>query len=105
MASSSSSSLTLRLLIDSKREKVLFAEASKDVVDFLLSLLCLPMATIIRIVSNVGSLANLYQSVEDLDETYMQPAFQVVNLLKASLQYCNWLVITYWGKTLIFSND
>ncbi|KAK7357969.1 hypothetical protein VNO80_17267 [Phaseolus coccineus] len=86
-SSSSSSKLTLKLLIDSKRDKVLFAEASKAVVDFLLSLLCLPIGTVIRILNKdhmVGSLANLYESVENLDEAYMQPNQHKDLLLKPS---------------------
>ncbi|QCE05760.1 hypothetical protein DEO72_LG9g766 [Vigna unguiculata] len=82
---SSSSKLTLKLLIDSKREKVLLAEASKAVVDFLFNLLCLPIATVIRILNKdpmVGSLGNLYESVENLDETYMQPQLHKDLLLK-----------------------
>ncbi|XP_022640568.1 uncharacterized protein LOC106770740 [Vigna radiata var. radiata] len=84
---SSSSKLTLKLLIDAKREKVLFAEASKTVVDFLFNLLCLPIGTVIRILKKnqmVGCLANLYQSVENLDETYMQPTLHKDILLKPS---------------------
>ncbi|QCE06870.1 hypothetical protein DEO72_LG9g1884 [Vigna unguiculata] len=84
---SSSSKLTLKLLIDSKREKVLFAEASKPVVDFLFNLLCLPIGTVIRILSKnkmVGSIANLYESVENLDESYMQPHQHKDLLLKPS---------------------
>ncbi|KAG2401046.1 uncharacterized protein HKW66_Vig0199180 [Vigna angularis] len=84
---SSSSKLTLKLLVDAKREKVLFAEASKAVIDFLFNLLCLPIGTVIRILNKnqmVGSLANLYQSVENLDETYMQPDLHKDLLLKPS---------------------
>ncbi|XP_014512014.1 uncharacterized protein LOC106770734 [Vigna radiata var. radiata] len=84
---SSSFKLTLKLLIDTKREKVLYAETSKSVVDFLFNLLCLPIATVIRIVNKnqiVGSLGNLYQSVENLDETYMQPGQHKNLLLKPS---------------------
>ncbi|ESW14704.1 hypothetical protein PHAVU_007G010400 [Phaseolus vulgaris] len=87
MASSSSSTLTLKLLIDSKRERVLFAEASKAVVDFLFNLLRLPIGTVIRILNKdqmVRSLGNLYQSVENLDQTYMQPNQQKDLLLKPS---------------------
>jgi hypothetical protein len=40
---STTNKLTLKLLIDRKTDKVLFAEASKAVVDFLFSLLCLPI--------------------------------------------------------------
>lgn len=73
---SSSTKLTLKLLIDSKREKVLFAEASKEVIDFLFNLLRLPLSIVIRLLNKngmVGSLGNLYESVENLSDTYMQP--------------------------------
>ncbi|KAK7357968.1 hypothetical protein VNO80_17266 [Phaseolus coccineus] len=86
-SSSSSSKLTLKLLIDTNRDKVLFAEASKAVVDFLFNLLRLPIGTVIRILNKdhmVGSLGNLYQSVENLDEAYMQPNQQKDLLLKPS---------------------
>ncbi|KAK2459081.1 hypothetical protein QL285_006157 [Trifolium repens] len=79
MASSSSSSTTkvsLKLLIDTKNEKVLFAEASKSVIDFLFNLLCLPIGTVVKLLSTndmVGSLGNLYQSVENLNQNYMLP--------------------------------
>ncbi|CAJ1977719.1 unnamed protein product [Sphenostylis stenocarpa] len=74
-SSSSSTKLTLKLLIDTKREKVLFAETSKEVIDFLFNLLCLPLGTVIRLLNKtgmVGCLANLYQSVENMSDTYMQ---------------------------------
>ncbi|XP_020233433.1 uncharacterized protein LOC109813618 [Cajanus cajan] len=73
---SSSTKLSVKLLIDSKRQKVLFAEASKEVTDFLFNLLRLPLSTVIRLLSKdgmVGCLGNLYQSVENLSDTYMQP--------------------------------
>jgi hypothetical protein len=79
MASSSSSSTTkvsLKLLIDTKNEKVLFAEASKSVIDFLFNLLCLPIGTVVKLLTTndmVGSLGNLYQSVENLNQNYMLP--------------------------------
>ncbi|QCE08781.1 hypothetical protein DEO72_LG9g3811 [Vigna unguiculata] len=82
---SSSSKLTLKLIIDSKREKVLFAEASKAVVDFLFYLLCLPVGSATRILNQdqmVGSLVNLYESVKNLDETYMEPKLRKDLMLK-----------------------
>ncbi|MCI57632.1 DUF674 family protein, partial [Trifolium medium] len=39
MASSTTKKVTLKLLIDTKNEKVLFAEANKAVIDFLFNLL------------------------------------------------------------------
>ncbi|CAI8601592.1 unnamed protein product [Vicia faba] len=77
MASSSSSNkVSLKLLIDTKNQKVLFAEASKPVIDFLFNLLCLPIGTVVKLLSAnnmVGSLGNLYESVENLNQNYMQP--------------------------------
>ncbi|MCI83752.1 DUF674 family protein, partial [Trifolium medium] len=59
---SSSTKVSMKLLIDTKNGKVLFAEASKAVVDFLLNLLCLPIGTVVKLLSSngmVGSLGNL----------------------------------------------
>ncbi|XP_011027121.1 PREDICTED: uncharacterized protein LOC105127493 [Populus euphratica] len=70
------SKMSLKLLIDSKHSRVVFAEAGKDFVDFLLSLLALPLGTVIRLLTNstmIGCIANLYNSLEKLDESYMQP--------------------------------
>ncbi|KAI5346322.1 hypothetical protein L3X38_014201 [Prunus dulcis] len=76
MATSNTTSVSLKLLLDTKGRKVLFAEASKDVVDFLFTLLSLPVGTVISLLSKdgmVGSLGKLYESVENLDDTYLQP--------------------------------
>ncbi|CAM0879549.1 unnamed protein product [Alopecurus aequalis] len=70
------SALSMKLLIDTKARRVLFAEASKDVVDFLFSLLALPVGTAVKLLgkeSMVGCIGNLYGSVEKLDGTYVQP--------------------------------
>ncbi|KAG8053422.1 hypothetical protein GUJ93_ZPchr0001g32821 [Zizania palustris] len=69
--------LGMKLLVDTKAHRVLFAEAGKDVVDFLFSLLALPVATAVKLLgtdSMVGSVGNLYMSVEKLDATfYVEP--------------------------------
>lgn len=75
-SSSESAKVTLKLLIDTKAKKVLFAEANKEFVDFLFYILSLPVGTMIRLLkknSMVGSLGNLYESIEFLSNTYMQP--------------------------------
>ncbi|KAI3721295.1 hypothetical protein L2E82_32301 [Cichorium intybus] len=78
MAASSASStvsLSLEALINTKTKKVLFAEANKQFVDFLFHILSLPVGTVIRLLnknSMVGSLGNLYDSIEKLSDTYMQ---------------------------------
>ncbi|KAM2202414.1 hypothetical protein ACFX1R_002128 [Malus domestica] len=78
-------SVCLKLLIDTKGQRVLFAEAGKDFVDFLLTILSLPLGTVIRLLSKdgmVGSLGKLYGSVESLSSTYMQAHFNKESLLK-----------------------
>ncbi|EEF30403.1 conserved hypothetical protein [Ricinus communis] len=68
--------LSLKLLIDKKADRVIFAEAGKDFVDFLFSLLSLPVGTVIKLLTNakmVGCIGNLYESLENLNDAYMQP--------------------------------
>ncbi|XP_022139195.1 uncharacterized protein LOC111010165 [Momordica charantia] len=67
--------VSLKLLIDSKEQRVLFSEADKNVIDFLYNLLTLPLGTVIRLLKKqgmVGCLGNLYESVETLNDTYLQ---------------------------------
>ncbi|XP_050892560.1 uncharacterized protein LOC127098103 [Lathyrus oleraceus] len=77
MATSSSiTKVPLKLYVDPENDKVVFAEASKVVIDFLFDFLCLPISTVVKLVSTngmVGSLGNLYQSVENLNQSFMQP--------------------------------
>jgi len=71
--------VTLRVLVDKERKKVVYAEAEKDFVDVLLSFLTLPLGTIARLVSKKSnieavkfdSISSLYQSVSDLKEEYL----------------------------------
>ncbi|TVU21807.1 hypothetical protein EJB05_31470, partial [Eragrostis curvula] len=42
--------LRMKLLVDTTTQRVVFAEAGKDVVDFLFSLLALPVATAVALV-------------------------------------------------------
>ncbi|ESQ46673.1 hypothetical protein EUTSA_v10000435mg, partial [Eutrema salsugineum] len=67
--------LSLRLLIDKKRNKVVLAETCRDFVDVLFSFHTLPMGTIVRLLDkhhklqpvSVGCFNNLYKSVSDMD--------------------------------------
>ncbi|KAK0593491.1 hypothetical protein LWI29_037600 [Acer saccharum] len=84
------SQVKLKLLIDTQSKKVLFAEAGKDFVDFLFYLLSLPVSTVVRLLKNegeVGCLSDLYNSLENLNDTYIQPIQNKTNLLyhKSSL--------------------
>ncbi|KAH7840892.1 hypothetical protein Vadar_023007 [Vaccinium darrowii] len=74
MATSSSlAKVSLKLMIDTKAKRVLFAEAGKDFVDFLFNLLHLPVGTMVRLLAEqtmVGTLGNLYESIQNLSESY-----------------------------------
>lgn len=66
----SSKALSMKLLVDSKAQRVLYAEeAGEDVVDFLSSLLTLPVATVVKLLSQgstVASVVKLYATVQEL---------------------------------------
>ncbi|GLT50896.1 hypothetical protein SLA2020_243510 [Shorea laevis] len=85
--------LSLKLLVDTKSHKVLFAEAGKEFVDFLFSLLSLPIGSVITILSKqgmVGSLGNLYESVKTLSDTYKQASQVALDaLLKPAVVYAS----------------
>lgn len=62
---------TLRLIIDEEKKKVVLAEACRDFVDVLFSLMTLPMGTIVGLLkkhqkSEIGCFGNIYKSVADM---------------------------------------
>ncbi|ONM29962.1 DUF674 family protein [Zea mays] len=84
MPKTKATALSMKLYIDRKAQRLLFAEASKDVVDFLFAILALPVATAVELVGKeamVGCVGNLYASVEKLDSTYLQAGVANVDLL------------------------
>ncbi|KAE8815180.1 hypothetical protein D1007_07504 [Hordeum vulgare] len=88
VAAATTTALSMKLLIDTKARRVLFAEASKVVVDFLFSLLALPVGTAVKLLGNdamVGCVGSLYGSVERLDGTYVQPGASKDALLHPSV--------------------
>ncbi|XP_029124463.1 uncharacterized protein [Elaeis guineensis] len=65
--------LKLKLLVDQHSNHVLFAEAGKDVVDFLFDHLNLPLGSVARLLSKyriLGSIDMVRDSVESLDCAY-----------------------------------
>lgn len=62
--------MSLTLLVDKEKNRVVCAASSKDFVETLLSFLTIPIGTVIKLSgkqSKIGSLTMLYQSLEDLD--------------------------------------
>ena len=77
--------VSLKLLIDTESQRVLFAEAGKEFIDFLFHILALPVGTFIPLLKNqgtVGSFGNIYESIENLSITYLQPNVDKETLLK-----------------------
>ncbi|KAL5800081.1 hypothetical protein ACOSQ4_032965 [Xanthoceras sorbifolium] len=75
-----SSKTKLRLFVDTKAGKVPCAEADKNFIDFLIYLLSLPIAAAVRILKEKnmhmaggGSLGHLYESLEKLPNSFLQP--------------------------------
>lgn len=85
------SQVKLKLLIDTHGKKVLFAEAGKDFVDFLIYLMSLPVSTIIKLLKEkgeVGCLNDLYNSLVNLNDTYIQSGLDRTTLLNHKSSLC-----------------
>ncbi|KAL7169777.1 hypothetical protein ACSBR2_034751 [Camellia fascicularis] len=80
MASNQTAEVSVRILIDEAKNRVVCAEAGNDFVDILFSFLTLPMGTIVRLIRNqqssqesqIGCMNSLYRSVENLGTSYLQ---------------------------------
>ncbi|KAJ8615868.1 hypothetical protein MRB53_035240 [Persea americana] len=97
--------LSLNLLVDKQRNRVVYAESGKDFIDILFSFLTMPISSIIRLTtrhSKIGSLNTLYESVEDLDLHHMQSEACKTMLLhprSTSEEQCKNLVLDIDDKT------
>nr|GEV67026.1 hypothetical protein [Tanacetum cinerariifolium] len=68
--------MRLKLLVDKKGKRVLFAEATKEFVDFLFHIFSLPLGTLIEYLGSdkmVGCLGKLKDSIEGFQKTYFEP--------------------------------
>uniref|UniRef100_A0A7C9AN52 DUF674 domain-containing protein n=1 Tax=Opuntia streptacantha TaxID=393608 RepID=A0A7C9AN52_OPUST len=78
--------LSLKLLVDKRANKVLFAEADKDFVDFLFHIMLLPIGAIVRFLKmkddKIGCLGDLYKSIEALSSNYIHPNVSKDRVLK-----------------------
>ncbi|XAR68866.1 hypothetical protein NMG60_11000270 [Bertholletia excelsa] len=82
MATSADATISVRIMVDEQKNRVICAEAGNDFVDALFSFLTLPMGTIIRLLrdlrqqstlpaADLGCLSNLYRSVETLGSDHL----------------------------------
>ncbi|XP_044946605.1 uncharacterized protein LOC123395643 [Hordeum vulgare subsp. vulgare] len=99
----SSTKICLKLLVDTKSNKVLFAEAGKEFVDFVFNLLTLPIGAVAKFISiavegrkagfgnkelfagtkhATASIGRLYGSASAMDASHMQPHVDKSELLQ-----------------------
>jgi Protein of unknown function (DUF674) len=84
----SNDKFALKLLIDKRSNKVLFGEAGKDVVDFIFSLLSLPLGAVAKLLTENamdGSIQKVYHSLSNLNSTYILSTGNVSSLLNPPL--------------------
>ncbi|KAL8159747.1 hypothetical protein V2J09_001284 [Rumex salicifolius] len=76
MSTATKGQFTMKLIIDKKSNKVVYAEATKDLVDFLLKVFVTPLGSTVKQLfsgGTVGCIANLHKSVaDDLSVDYME---------------------------------
>lgn len=77
-------SVSLKLFMDKESNQVLFAEAGKEFVDFLFNFLALPVGTLVPLLNRdvLSGFQNIYQSIPNFGDAYLQPNFIKDTLLK-----------------------
>ncbi|XP_075669130.1 uncharacterized protein LOC142638937 [Castanea sativa] len=67
--------VSLKLVIDTERRRVVYAEAGKEFVDFLFNILALPIGTFVPLLNQemVGGLGNIYDSIVNISSDYLKP--------------------------------
>ncbi|KAL8257589.1 hypothetical protein R6Q59_029630 [Mikania micrantha] len=71
--------MSLKLLVDKKGQRVLFAEAPKEFVDFLFHIFSVPLGTLVEFLGSkqmVGCLGKLKDSIQNFHATYLQPGIK-----------------------------
>lgn len=75
--------VSLKLVIDTERRRVLYAEADNEFVDFLFKIMTLPIRTFIPLLNQemVGGLGNIYESIQNISTKYLRRPDMKDNLL------------------------
>ncbi|KAK1373696.1 Importin-13 B like [Heracleum sosnowskyi] len=86
--------VSLKLLVDNSTEKVIFAEAGKDFVDFLFGLLEIPLGSLLSLLVKEGmceslTLSKVYESVNKFGNECLQPDQTKKSLLNPDMPFSN----------------
>ncbi|XP_052185957.1 uncharacterized protein LOC127797261 [Diospyros lotus] len=98
--------VSLKLLVDTTTDKVVFAEAGKDFVDFLFGLLQLPLGGILAALRGQavsGSTIKIYESVQNLADEHLQPNQRKDSLLHPATATSNTVPSPLLKEALPFS--
>ncbi|XP_058188606.1 uncharacterized protein LOC131306403 [Rhododendron vialii] len=77
MESEASQTMSLKILVEKEKNRIVFVEANNDFVDVLFSFLTIPIGTIVRLTrehsleGEIGCLNNLYETLEKFDEGFL----------------------------------
>ncbi|KAK9683413.1 hypothetical protein RND81_10G139200 [Saponaria officinalis] len=79
--------LTLKLMVDVKAKKVVFAEANKKFVDFIFSLITMPLSSVTKVLllnkkNMVGCVGTLYKTIASLDRQCFEQNMSSSSVLK-----------------------
>ncbi|KAH7836391.1 hypothetical protein Vadar_000661 [Vaccinium darrowii] len=95
--------ITLKVLVDKAKNRVIFAEADYEFVDILLSFLTLPIGTVVRLLdsdsTSIGSLTTMYKSVSSLESRRLRTNYcqeMLLNPRNASETECSKLKINVY---------
>ncbi|GJY31327.1 hypothetical protein Tco_0414822 [Tanacetum coccineum] len=90
--------MSLKLLCDKKGQRVLFAEAPKEFVDFIFHIFSLPLGTLIEFIGSeqmVGCLGKLKDSIESFHGTYLQPGVKKDNIFNPKTPFNGPVIIAH----------
>ncbi|KAF5794800.1 hypothetical protein HanXRQr2_Chr08g0332201 [Helianthus annuus] len=92
--------MCLKLLVDVKGSRVLFAEVPKEFVDFLFHIFSLPLGTLVELIGSnqmAGCLGKLKGSIEIFNGNYLQPGIKMDDIFHPKTAFN--------GKTFLLSYD
>ncbi|KAF5794802.1 hypothetical protein HanXRQr2_Chr08g0332221 [Helianthus annuus] len=95
-----SQEMSLKLLVDVKGSRVLFAEVPKEFVDFLFHIFSLPLGTLVELIGSnqmAGCLGKLKGSIESFNGNYLQPGIKMDDIFNPKTAFN--------GKTFLLSCD
>lgn len=100
--------MSLKLLVDKNGQRVLFAEVTKEFVDFLFHIFSLPLGTLIKFLGSqqmVGCLGKLEESIGNFNQTYLQPGIDKNGILNPKSPYKGNVFLLSYDASFVNQSD